>query len=89
MRRIETSRKFFLNMEGVAVWAAFKLSQTNPAFDIGIENPTVDRRRNSWSQDQGLALFLLIDELVPSWRDRVLGPELASPFELLEDAVGG
>lgn len=80
--------ELFLNMEGVAVWAAFKLSQIDVAFDIGIEAPGADRRRNSWSQDQGLALFLLIDELVPNWRGRVLGPELASPFELLEEAVG-
>lgn len=79
--------ELFLNMEGVAVWAAFKLSQIDPAFDIGIEDPVADRRRNTWSQDQGLAFFLLIDELVPGWRSRVLGPELASPFDLLEEAV--
>jgi hypothetical protein len=80
--------ELFLNMEGVAVWAAYKLSQADSAFDIGIEDPTTDRRRNTWSQDQGFALFLLIEELVPNWRKRVLGPEVASPFRLLEEAVG-
>lgn len=41
--------ELFLNMEGVAVWAAYTLSKTDPAFAIGIDAPGADRRRNSWS----------------------------------------
>lgn len=78
----------FLNMEGTAVWAAYRLSRTDPEYDIGIDDPAEDRRRNSWSQDRGLALFLLVDRWVPGWRERVLGPELASPYALLEKALG-
>ncbi len=40
-----------------------------------------------WSQDQGLALFLLVDALVPNWQARVFAPAPASPFALLEEAV--
>ena len=36
-------------MEGVAVWAAYTLSKTDPAFAIGVDAPGADRRRNSWS----------------------------------------
>jgi hypothetical protein len=80
--------ELFLNMEGVAVWAAYMWSRTDPAYDIGIgDDPAASRARNTWAQDQGLALFLLINELVPEWRSRVLGPELASPYALLEEAV--
>jgi hypothetical protein len=58
--------ELFLNMEGVAVWAAYKFSQLDPAYDIGIGDDLVaSRARNTWAQDQGLALYLLIDELVP------------------------
>ncbi|HET7275725.1 MAG TPA: hypothetical protein VFI91_11225 [Longimicrobiaceae bacterium] len=78
----------FLNMEGVAVWAAFELSRSDPGSDIGATDPAATRARNTWSQDEGLALFLLIDDLVPEWKQRVLGPELASPFKLLSEAVG-
>ena len=79
--------ELFLNMEGVAVWASFKLSQIDERFDIGVKDPVIERARNTWSQDEGLALFLLIDSMVPEWRERVLGPSLASPFALLEEAV--
>jgi hypothetical protein len=80
--------ELFLNMEGAAVWASYKWSLLDPAHDIGIgDDPAASRARNTWAQDQGLALFLLIDELVPEWRSRVLGPELASPYGLLEEAL--
>lgn len=77
----------FLNMEGVAVWTAYRLSKADPRFDIGIEDPAADRARNTWSQDEGLALLLLVDALAPDWRKRMLGAELASPFTILREAV--
>lgn len=78
----------FLNMEGAAVWAAYTLSRLDPAFDMGIEDPAADRKRNTWSQDRGLALFLLVDDLVAGWKGRVLGPEVESPYALLGEVVG-
>jgi hypothetical protein len=80
--------ELFLNMEGVAVWTAYKFSQLDPAYDIGLGDDLIaNRARNTWAQDQGLALYILIDELVPDWRRRTLGPGLASPYEMLEEAV--
>jgi hypothetical protein len=78
----------FLNMEGIACWVAYQLSRVDPRFDIGMKDPAADRARNTWSQDEGLALLLLVDSFVPDWRQRMLGEELASPFTLLEEALG-
>ena len=77
----------FLNMEGVAVWAAYKIARrTSSAEGTAVQG--FERERNSWSQDEGFALQLLIDDLVPDWRTHMLGEELASPFELLRQVVG-
>jgi hypothetical protein len=78
----------FLNMEGVACWAAFRfwLGQ-----QLGI---TPDRaldsfrgNRKFWSQEEGLALFLALERFVPDWKKKVFPPELATPLDLLEQAV--
>jgi hypothetical protein len=77
----------FLTMEGVAQWAAFRLAETRgssrgvPALALVRDN------RKYWSQDQGLALFLLLDAMVPGWQARMLEPLAPSPFMLLEEAV--
>ena len=44
-------------------------------------------KENDWSQDEGLALFLLLEKIAPGWQKRVLGPAMTSPFELLEKAI--
>jgi len=71
----------FLNMEGVGTLVSYKLGySTETGRDL-------KRARNSWSQDEGLALMLLVSELVPNWRKAVL-KDLASPFDLLEQSIG-
>lgn len=79
----------FLNMEGVAVWAAYSVARrsSDDASDGSVRG--FERKHNSWSQDEGFALQLLIDDLIPNWRRRMLGEELASPFDLLEESVVG
>jgi hypothetical protein len=80
----------FLNMEGVAEWVRFKSHQADPAW------PNADAdiiaflrgRENSWSQDQGLALVLLLDRMVPDWKRRLLGPAMTSPWAMLREAIG-
>lgn len=37
----------------------------------------------------GLALFLLIDRWASGWRERALGPDVPSPYVLLEEALEG
>jgi len=77
----------FLNMEGVAVWAAYTVAKGDGQEREDGSVLGFERERNSWSQDQGFALLLLIDDLVPDWRDRLLGEEMAAPFDLLREAV--
>jgi hypothetical protein len=72
----------FLTMEGVAVWTHYQLAQRDPRVLFRrTENP-------ERMQDEGFVLFLLLDELVPDWRERVFAPIPASPFRMLKDAVG-
>jgi hypothetical protein len=80
----------FLNMEGVACWSAFSLALARqPAAPPQRALNAFRGNRKFWSQEEGLALFLTLDRFVPKWRARVFPPELASPVELLEGAVGG
>ncbi len=77
----------FLNMEGLGTWLAFRLAETGAGFD---KNPRVFQwRESNWSHEQGLALFLLLETMVPSWQARILGPDLPSPYTLLRQALHG
>jgi hypothetical protein len=73
----------FLNMEGVAVWTAYKVTQQQGALGRDEDPRKFGWARRPWSQEEGLVLLLLIDRLVPNWQPRILGPELISPFALL------
>jgi hypothetical protein len=79
----------FLNMEGVANWAAYRvlLHHAGPRADRAQVLQAIRRGGRKWSQDEGLALFLVIDALVPGWQQRVLGPEPPSVFTLLAEAA--
>lgn len=82
----------FLNMEGSAEWARFKYHQKarRPGLDEDAAIVAFLRGKdNSFSQDEGLALVLLLEKVRPGWQEHVLSPEHASLFELLEAAVGG
>jgi hypothetical protein len=76
----------FLTMEGVGQWTAYRLTKSRGATDADALKLVRDNRRY-WSQDEGLALFLLIDALVPGWQARIFTPTPVSPFALLEEAV--
>jgi len=36
-------------------------------------------RGNEWDQDEGLALFLLIERFSVGWIERMLGPDMVAP----------
>lgn len=76
----------FLTMEGAANWAAFR-----SAMDQGLGRPDalkmIRRGGKYWSQELGLALFLVIDDLLPNWQKRAFAEQNATAFELLRDAV--
>lgn len=79
----------FLNMEGVANWASYQvaLRHAGPAADPAEVLTRLRRGGRWWSQDEGLALFLVIDALVPGWRARVFAGEPVSVLTLLEEGT--
>ncbi|HET7218843.1 MAG TPA: hypothetical protein VFJ02_12395, partial [Vicinamibacterales bacterium] len=77
----------FLTLEGVGQWAAYRLSKARAAGNEAEALRLVRDNRRYWSQDEGLALFLLIDALVPGWQTRIFSESPASPFALLEEAT--
>jgi hypothetical protein len=79
----------FLDMEGVAQWAAYHVALRRAGPDADPRDVLTRFRRGGrfWSQDLGLALYLALDELVPGWQARVLGPEQASSRALLAEAL--
>ena len=77
----------FLTMEGVGQWAAYRLNKARAGGNEAEALRLVRENRRYWSQEEGLALFLLIDALVPRWQSRIFTDSPASPFALLEDAV--
>jgi hypothetical protein len=81
----------FLNMEGVAEWVRFKSHQADsswPSADADII-AFLRGQQNSWSQDEGLALVLLLDRMVPDWKRQILSPTMPSPWAILQEAISG
>lgn len=79
----------FLTMEGIGQWTAYKLTKARGqlgASDLEALNLVREDRRY-WSQDEGLALFLLIDAMVPDWRPKMFDGLPPSPYTLLEQAL--
>jgi hypothetical protein len=79
----------FFAMEGSAQWAAYRWArlQSGPQIADDTVIGFVRADRKYWSQDEGLALYLLIDALVPGWQARTFGATIVSPFALLEEAL--
>jgi hypothetical protein len=75
----------FLTMEGVGQWAAYRLMNVRAGGAHPEALRVVRDNRRFWSQDEGLALFLLIDRLVPDWQARIFSATPVSPFVLLEE----
>jgi hypothetical protein len=77
--------EIFLTMEGVANWAAWR-----SAIAAGMPEKEalalIRRNGRFWSQDQGLALFLLIDTLLPDWQQQLFHQN-AGASELLKRTV--
>lgn len=77
----------FLSMEGTANWAGYRA-----AADGGMSAPAaLDLMRGSrrhHSQEEGLALFLVIDSLVPCWKERVFAATTPTVLDLLAEAAG-
>ena len=80
----------FLTLEGIGNFAAYRWltdpqgAGKNPAEDLA------DLRRGGarWSQDEGLAIYLVVDRFVPDWRARAFAKKApATALQLLALAV--
>lgn len=76
----------FLYMEGAANWAAYHaLLAQGVAPQKAL--PRLRRGGRYWSQDVGLALFLVIDRLLPDWQTTAFGNNPGTAIALLESAA--
>ncbi|HEY0156598.1 MAG TPA: hypothetical protein VGF28_04835 [Thermoanaerobaculia bacterium] len=86
-RYLAELEEIFLGMEGAAQWAAFRAAirdgaTREEALDL------VNKGARRWSQDEGLALFLAIDALMPGkWQKKVFGEKPTPVWKLLEQAA--
>lgn len=79
----------FLSMEGAAQWAAAAWL-AHPKGGGMTQEAAVAKmlgRRRWWVQDEGLALFLVVDRLVPGWPLLVFSEPSMGGLALLERAV--
>jgi hypothetical protein len=79
----------FLTMEGLGQWAAYSaLVEKRPA-GLMKAQLMIELRRGGrfWSQDSGLALFLVVDRLYPGWQQRAFASEPWTAERLLEAAA--
>jgi len=62
----------FLTMEGMGQWLAYRhyLSPRGGSIDPATALREVRRDGSQWTQDEGLALILVVDRLLPGWQTR-------------------
>ena len=80
----------FLTMEGFGQWAAYAwLSDPKGgAMTSAAAQAKMRGSRRWWSQEEGLALFLVIDRFLPRWAHRAFGNPPSMGIEMLRQAVG-
>ena len=81
----------FLTMEGFGQWNAYAwLSDPHGG---GLTQAAAEAKmrgsRKWWSQEEGLALFLVIDRFVPGWSGQAFAAPPALGIDLLKQAVSG
>lgn len=77
----------FLAMEGAGQWAAYRFALSRVPGRTPAEAVAVVRDHKYWSQEEGLALFLLLDQTLPDWQSRVFSLDDPGPFALLAEAA--
>ena len=62
----------FLTMEGIGLWLIYRYFLSTPGGAADEATALKETRRGGrwWSQDEGLALVLTLDRLLPDWRAR-------------------
>jgi hypothetical protein len=82
----------FLAMEGLGEWVRYQLMTRGPvgALPRQTRDGALERLRGKkpyWSQDEGVAILLVLEQLLPGFRDRLLADPLPDAFVLLEEAA--
>ena len=79
----------FLSFEGAGQWVAYAWLVDPRGGGAARDAALTGMRRGgrSWSQDQGLALFLVVDRMLPEWPVFVFGPESIGARDLLDRAL--
>ena len=79
--------QLLLDMEGAAQWAALahvtRVSRAGP----DTRREIVRGSRQYWSQDQGLALYMVLASLVPDWPREMFSANPPSSLDLLDRAL--
>ena len=67
----------FVTMEGLGQWLAYRwyVSERGPHIAPAVALREVRRGGKYWTQDEGLALFLVVDRLVPDWQRRAFAKQ--------------
>jgi len=80
--------QLLLDLEGAGQWAALShLVYSRPGARVDQLIDVVRDSRTYWSQDEGLALYLAVDALVPGWQQLAFSDEPRSSLELLTGAL--
>lgn len=75
----------FLTMEGAANWAAYRAAVAEGLTEAEAMK-LIRRGGKYWSQDEGFALFLVIDSLLPGWQKKAFDKSKAFAVDLLKQA---
>lgn len=80
----------FLSMEGMGQWLAFRflVAEAGGKIPPRVALEAVRRDRKQWSQDQGLAIILVVDRLLPDWQERAFRDPDWRADHLLAAALG-
>jgi hypothetical protein len=80
----------FLDLEGVAQWAAFGHEPGSATAGSAFPRALARFRssREFWSEDEGLAMILALDALVPDWQSRLISATPTTSLDLLTQALG-
>lgn len=81
----------FLTMEGMGQWMIWRYFRSSEGGGYSPDQalPAVRRGGRQWSQDEGLALILVVDRLLPGWQERAFRDPDWRASRLLEAALGG
>lgn len=81
----------FLTMEGFGQWNgyAWLADPKGGGLAPAAAREKMRGHRKWWSQEEGLALFLVIDRFVPSWASEAFGSPPKLGIDLLREAVAG